>query len=65
MKSLQEEYERIQKYVDKIDTENYKLYLSEANAIYTCSEGVLEMILTAFKFGFAKGCRKNKKAVKS
>lgn len=65
MKNLQKEYERIQKYVSSINVAKYDLYESEMNAIFAYSSSKFELMLLAFKFGFAKGCRKTKRAVKA
>lgn len=59
------EYERIKKYVSKINIAEYDLYKSEMEAISACSPNKFKMMVLAFKLGFAKGCRKTKKAVKS
>ncbi len=61
---LKKEYERIRKYVSKVDVGNYDLSSKDANTIYNCSTDPYRMIYLAYKYGFEKGCRKTKKAVK-
>lgn len=63
---MQEEYKRIQKYAaswNKIG--NYAMCTDEMNAFLTCSPDIWNAITLAFRFGFEKGYRKAKKAVKS
>lgn len=63
MEDLQKEYQRIQKYAGEADTGNYDLSYKEVVSIIECSQNVYDIACLAFGFGFAKGCRKTKKAV--
>lgn len=65
MKELSEVYKRVQKYASEADTNLYDMRLSEIQAIVTYSSDVWELVCLAFNFGFAKGCRKTKNAVRS
>ncbi len=65
METLSEVYKRVQKYAGEADIDQYDIKLSEIQAIIKCSPGLWEIVCLAFNFGFAKGCRKTKKAVKS
>lgn len=66
MQNLQKEYERIKKYaVENRDMGNYAITSVDMDALLTCSPDTYNALYLAFKFGFAKGCRKTKKAVKS
>ena len=60
-----EEYGRIKNYIAKTDTGNYTLDVFGLNAIIFCSGNAVDMVWTAFQYGFEKGCRKTKKAVKA
>ncbi|NDO19970.1 hypothetical protein FMM68_09915 [Lachnospiraceae bacterium MD329] len=65
MDNLQKEYERIEKYATPWgDMGNYVLNSVEAIAISDCSNNIISAISLAFRFGFEKGCRKTRKAVK-
>lgn len=65
MENLLKEYERIQKYAGEADASRYDMKSKEIQAIIECSPNVCELVFLAFNFGFAKGCRKTKKAVKA
>lgn len=65
MENLQKEYERIEKYAREVDTGKYDMRQCEVMAIMNCAPNLFMAIFVAFKFGFEKGCRKTKKAVKS
>ncbi len=65
MKELQKEYERIQKYASRAKMGNYSMMANEMKAIYECSADTFDLITLAFKFGFAKGCRKTRKTLRA
>lgn len=65
MESLQKEYERIKKYANGANVGNYDMTYNEIAALMELSENTFDLIFLAFNFGFAKGCRKTRKAVKS
>lgn len=62
---LEKEYGRIKNYIAKTDTGNYTLDVFGLNAIIFGSDNDIDMVWTAFQYGFEKGCRKTKKAVKA
>lgn len=61
MENLSTVYENVRKYASKADTNLYDLKLSEVQAMTTCSPTTGELVDIAFRFGFAKGCRKTEK----
>ncbi len=66
MRTAQEEYERIKRYATPFkDIGNYEMTANEMTALLTCSPDMWRLMSLAFRFGFEKGCRKTKKAVKS
>ncbi len=66
MENLQKEYERIKEYATPwSEIGRYVLSSAETIAILDGSGDMVRAIALAFRFGFEKGCRKTKKAVKS
>ena len=55
-----EKFERIKKYSSSISCGNYGMRIGEMSAICDCSTGIYDMIIVAFEYGFARGCRKTK-----
>ena len=61
MENLSTVYERVRKYANEANIERYDMKLSEIQAMTTCSPDMWELVDLAFRFGFAKGCRKTEK----